>query len=378
MLSQVSPGDVRRSLPAEPPRPASPSPRSWPTSTSSSCLASTNTGSTRASSPTSRPTLRPPAILGDLISSGIGAQGMIWATSPAVTEVEQVVVDWLARRPSACPREFRLTEHGRGGGVIQDTASTATFTAVLAALHPATDGAARRDGVPAGEFAVYGSTQAHSSLLKAAMMTGLGEQSVRSIAVDPVTQAMDAAALSECWRPTDGRDPPVSSSRRSARPPPARSTRRQAIADGALDGVGAGCTSTRRGPAWPPCARSSATGCSMACTSRTRSSPTRTSGCSRRSTAACSGCVRGQLTHRRAVDHARVPPQPRLRVRRRRRLPRLAPTARPPLPRDEALDGAAGGGTVGRRTPRPHPRLASTLPAYVSRSWSPTTTDSSS
>ncbi|MBF4762111.1 aminotransferase class V-fold PLP-dependent enzyme [Nocardioides islandensis] len=136
----------------------------------------------------------PAGVLGDLLSSGIGAQGMIWATSPAVTELEQVVLDQL-REALGLPESFARS--GAGGGVIQDTASTATFTALLAALHRATDGGARRAGVPPGRFTVYGSTQAHSSLLKAAMMSGLGEAAVRAVAVDPTTQAMDVAALRE-------------------------------------------------------------------------------------------------------------------------------------------------------------------------------------
>lgn len=133
----------------------------------------------------------PAAILGDLVSSGIGAQGMIWATSPAVTEVEQVVLDWLAEA-LGLPSGFR--SDGAGGGVIQDTASTATFTALLAALHRASGGQARVQGVGDG-WRVYGSTQAHSSLVKAAMMAGLGEESVRTVGVDPTTQAIDVRAL---------------------------------------------------------------------------------------------------------------------------------------------------------------------------------------
>ena len=136
----------------------------------------------------------PAGVLGDLLSSGIGIQGMIWTTSPAATELEQVVLDQL-REALGLPDAF--ARGGAGGGVIQDTASTATFTAVLAALHRATGGTARRDGVPAGTFAIYGSTQAHSSLLKAAMMSGLGERAVRSVAVDPKTQAMEVDALRE-------------------------------------------------------------------------------------------------------------------------------------------------------------------------------------
>ena len=136
----------------------------------------------------------PAAILGDLLSSGIGAQGMIWATSPAVTEVEQVVLDWFAEA-LGLPADFR--SDGPGGGVIQDTASTATFTALLAALHRASGGAVRRHGVGDDGWTVYGSTQAHSSLVKAAMMAGIGEESVRTVDVDPETQAMDVVALRE-------------------------------------------------------------------------------------------------------------------------------------------------------------------------------------
>ena len=134
----------------------------------------------------------PAAILGDLVSSGIGAQGMIWATSPAVTEVEQVVLDWLAEA-LGLPEAFR--SDGPGGGVIQDTASTATFTALLAALHRASGGEVRADGVGGTRWRVYGSSQAHSSLVKAAMMAGLGADAVRSVPVDPATQAIDVGAL---------------------------------------------------------------------------------------------------------------------------------------------------------------------------------------
>lgn len=136
----------------------------------------------------------PAAILGDLLSSGIGAQGMIWATSPALTELEQVVVDWLARA-MGLPEQFRHDAPGRGGGVIHDTASTATFTALVAALNAATGGRSPTAGLGERRWTVYGSTQAHSCLVKAAMMAGLGADCVRGVAVDPRTQAMDVAAL---------------------------------------------------------------------------------------------------------------------------------------------------------------------------------------
>lgn len=140
----------------------------------------------------------PAAVLADLVSSGIGAQGMLWSTSPAVTEIEQVVTDWLARALDLPPAFLNTVEgrSGSGGGVIQDTASTATMTALLAALHRASGGTARDAGLQDGRrYAVYASEQAHSSLLKAAMMTGVGHTNVRQIGVDPKTQAMDVAAL---------------------------------------------------------------------------------------------------------------------------------------------------------------------------------------
>ena len=137
----------------------------------------------------------PAAVLGDLISSGIGAQGMLWSTSPAVTEIEQRVTDWLADA-IGLGDWCRNGGDGNGGGVIQDTASTATMTALLAAIHRASGGSARDAGLQHGNrYAVYASSEAHSSVLKAAMMTGIGSDNVRQITVDPQTQQMDVEAL---------------------------------------------------------------------------------------------------------------------------------------------------------------------------------------
>jgi aromatic-L-amino-acid decarboxylase len=193
VLAQVRPGEVAAALPTEVPE----SPESL-----DAVLADVDAQLVRGLTHWQHPRFfayfpgnsSPAGVLGDLLSSGIGIQGMLWATSPAATELEQVVLDQL-RTALGLPGVF--ARGGEGGGVIQDTASTATFTAVLAALHRATGGTARVDGVPAGTLAIYGSSQAHSSLLKAAMMSGLGERAVRSIAVDPKTQAMDVNALRE-------------------------------------------------------------------------------------------------------------------------------------------------------------------------------------
>ena len=128
-----------------------------------------------------------PAILADLLCSGLGVQGMLWATSPACTELETQVMDWLAEL-LGLPDRFRSA--GRGGGVIQDTASTAMLVALLAALHRASAGEAGRTGVGCGRYAVYASVEAHSAVLKAVRMAGLGDGALRSVEADPATLAM--------------------------------------------------------------------------------------------------------------------------------------------------------------------------------------------
>lgn len=133
-----------------------------------------------------------PAMLADLLSAGLGVQGMLWATSPAATELEQHVLDWLAELLDL-PAAFR--SGGPGGGVIQDTASSATLVALLAALHRVSDGAVRRDGIRGERYAVYASTQAHSSVGKAMLVAGLGEAALRYVDADPVTLAMDPGHL---------------------------------------------------------------------------------------------------------------------------------------------------------------------------------------
>ena len=133
----------------------------------------------------------PPAVLGDLISSGLGVNGMLWASSPACTELEQHVLDWLAEL-LGMPQRFR--SGGTGGGVIQDTASSAVLVALVAALHRATGGRARTGGV-AGHYAVYASEHAHSAVQKAAIIAGLGEEAVRSVPAEPATHSLDPGQL---------------------------------------------------------------------------------------------------------------------------------------------------------------------------------------
>ncbi len=121
-----------------------------------------------------------PGILGDLVSSGLGVQGMLWSTSPACTELETLVLDWLVAM-LGLPTKFLST--GTGGGVIQDTASSAVLCALLAARERATNYASNRKGCD-GCLVAYASTQTHSSLEKAAMIAGLGTDNLRLIEVD--------------------------------------------------------------------------------------------------------------------------------------------------------------------------------------------------
>ncbi|MEV7327046.1 pyridoxal-dependent decarboxylase [Micromonospora sp. NPDC093244] len=132
-----------------------------------------------------------PSVLGDLVSSGLGVQGMLWTTSPACTELETVMMDWLAHLLDL-PKRFHST--GGGGGVIQDSASSATLVATLAALHRASRGRWRENGIDR-RYRAYTSTHGHSSIEKAARIAGLGADGVRSIDVDPDSQALLPAAL---------------------------------------------------------------------------------------------------------------------------------------------------------------------------------------
>lgn len=132
-----------------------------------------------------------PSVLGDLACAGLGVQGMMWATSPACTEVETVMLDWLADLLDL-PDRFRSTANG--GGVIQDSASSATLVATLAALHRASGGSWRTRGVDR-PFGVYTSTQGHSSIERAARIAGLGADAVRMVDVDPATLALRPEAL---------------------------------------------------------------------------------------------------------------------------------------------------------------------------------------
>ena len=121
-----------------------------------------------------------PSILGELLSAGLGVQGMLWATSPACTELETHVLDWLVGM-LALPDVFR--SGGAGGGVIQDTASSAALCALLTARERSTGWRTNESGCD-GRLVAYASTQAHSSIEKAVRIAGLGGRNLRLVEVD--------------------------------------------------------------------------------------------------------------------------------------------------------------------------------------------------
>ena len=117
------------------------------------------------------------SVLADMACAGLGAQGMSWQTSPAATEVEEVVMDWL-RQMLGLGAAFT--------GVIQDTASTSTFCALLCARERTGNYGQNHGGLQAesAPLVVYASDQAHSSVEKAALLAGFGKDNLRAIATD--------------------------------------------------------------------------------------------------------------------------------------------------------------------------------------------------
>ena len=179
VLSQAKPDDIRKQLPAEAPS----HPEAF-----ASILADINRvilpGITHWQSPNFfayfPANASGPAILGDLLSSALGVQGMLWATSPACTELETHVLDWLVPM-LGLPAKFLSST--AGGGVIQDTASSSSLCAMLAARERATNYRSNHRGCD-GRLVAYTSNQAHSSIEKAAMVAGIGLENLRLIDVD--------------------------------------------------------------------------------------------------------------------------------------------------------------------------------------------------
>ena len=187
--SQVSPGDIRSSLKKNPPkygesmetilkdidRVIMPGITHWQSPMFFGYFPTNTSG---------------PSILADLISSGLGVNGMLWETSPSCTELETQVLDWLADMLNL-PNDFKSIN--KGGGVIQDTASSASLCAMIAARERKNRGKSNLFGLK-DNLIVYISSETHSSIEKAAMISGIGSKNVRCIEADDGF-SMDVSSL---------------------------------------------------------------------------------------------------------------------------------------------------------------------------------------
>ncbi len=116
----------------------------------------------------------PPSLLAEMLTSTLGAQCMLWQTSPAATEMETRVLDWL-RQMIGLPDGFT--------GVIQDGASSAILCAILTARERATDWSVNERGL-AERMTVYCSSETHSATEKDAKIGGIGRANVRKVPID--------------------------------------------------------------------------------------------------------------------------------------------------------------------------------------------------
>jgi len=180
VASPVAPGDIRASLPEHPPAHAEP-------------FADVLADLDRVVMPGITHWQHPsffayfpgntsyPAILGDLAASGLGVQGMSWVTSPACTEVETLMLDWM-QELLGLPDRFRSTSP-HGGGVIQGSASEASLASILAARWRATGGAVNASG-DTSHLVAYATSQAHSSIEKGLRIAGIGTDRLRIVPHD--------------------------------------------------------------------------------------------------------------------------------------------------------------------------------------------------
>jgi aromatic-L-amino-acid decarboxylase len=117
-----------------------------------------------------------PSILAEMLTASLGAQCMVWDTSPAAAELEEMVMHWL-KSMTGLPTNWH--------GVIQDTASTSTLAALLCAREKRTDYAVNKNGFSGNErLRVYCSSEAHSSIEKAVKIAGIGQHNLVKVATD--------------------------------------------------------------------------------------------------------------------------------------------------------------------------------------------------
>jgi aromatic-L-amino-acid decarboxylase len=187
VLAQIEPGDLRAQLPTAPPaqgeameailadvdRLIMPALTHWNHPSFFAYFATSSSA---------------PGIFGEMLSAAFDTKAMLWRTSPASTELEEVALDWL-RQMMGLPAEFE--------GIIYDTASVSSMHAIAAAresldLRIREDGMSGRADLPL--LRVYASDQAHSSIEKALITLGMGQRSMRAIPSDAEFR-MDANAL---------------------------------------------------------------------------------------------------------------------------------------------------------------------------------------
>jgi len=173
VMARVKPGEIREKLPDEPPQEGEPMERlfedfkgiilpgitHWQHPCWFAYFPANNS---------------PPSILAELLTAGIGAQCMIWQTSPAAAELEEVVMEWL-RSMLGLPEGMQ--------GCIQDTASTSTLVALLSARERATNFESNEKGLKV-PLTVYASEEAHSSVEKDVKIAGYGRENLRYIPTD--------------------------------------------------------------------------------------------------------------------------------------------------------------------------------------------------
>ena len=249
--AQVAPGEVKRSLPATPPD----------TEVSfNEVMHDLDTlivpGVTQVQHPMhfgwfpSNASLA--SVLGDIASSGMGTLGISWESCPALTEVEEVVCNWLRQLTG-------LSEQWQG--TIHDTASTACVTAMILARERASNISKNSGGLQsvAGTLVVYSTSQAHSSIAKAVQLAGFGNDNLRMIEEDPFSRAMKSSALEQPLRPISRPviSPPGSSVRWGQRAQPLWTRSRKSPLS--PTNTMSGCMSTQRWRALPCCYRSVAT-----------------------------------------------------------------------------------------------------------------------
>jgi aromatic-L-amino-acid decarboxylase len=184
-LPRVRPGEIRASLPASPPEHAEPLDH-----VVSDALRLIVPGLTHWNHPGFfayfANSSTPPAILAELLAAAFNANAMLWKTAPAATELELLVLDWL-RQATGLPDGWF--------GVIQDTASAATLAALAAAREALPGLEARRHGLHGqARLRMYASEHAHSSVEKAGIVLGIGQDGYRAVPADAAYR-MDPAAL---------------------------------------------------------------------------------------------------------------------------------------------------------------------------------------